>query len=96
MRGKGRNNPCIVSGHALYVMHSNGGHDMPVNAHHITINGRPLCQCQMHTGGIMTELNISCSFTTKAAAIRAKKEIQKRVSGSRVVKGPCPAFAGDF
>lgn len=58
---------------------------------HITIEGRPLCTCEMHPAGLIYRLGLTCSFRSIADARRAKAEIQKHRHSVKVVPGPCPA-----
>ena len=58
---------------------------------HITIDGKPLCQCEYHLGGLMHKLSLTCGYASIAEAKRAKLEIQKHRHSVKVVIGHCPA-----
>lgn len=64
---------------------------MPKKPAHITIEGKPLCQCEGHIGGLMRKLGVTCGFRSIADARRAKLEIQKHRHSVRVIPGPCTA-----
>ena len=57
---------------------------------HITVQGKPLCQCEGHIGGLMNSLYVTCGYSSIAAAHRAKRELQKKRWGVKVVRGDCP------
>jgi len=57
---------------------------------HITIEGKPLCDCEGHTSGLLNELNLTCGYESLASALRAKKQIQKHRHSVKVVRGHCP------
>ena len=72
--------------------------------HHITINGKPLCDCEGHHSGLLSrsppitflhrgqELRLSCSFRSKARARSAWQELAKHRywKSIKVVAGECP------
>jgi hypothetical protein len=58
---------------------------------HITVEGKPLCECEGHMAGLMYRLNVTCGHVSIASAKRAKVELQKHRHSVRVVPGFCPA-----
>lgn len=58
---------------------------------HITIKGRPLCECEGHHAGLINRLGVTCGYESLAAAHRAKREIQRHRHSVKVVRGECPA-----
>ena len=58
---------------------------------HLTVEGRPLCVCEGHIGGLMHKHHLTCGYRSLAAAKRAKTELQKYRHSVRVVPGHCPA-----
>ncbi len=64
---------------------------------HLTLEGEPLCTCQMYGAGLLgcyspvPMKHRFCSFYSIADAQRAKAEMQKHRYGVRVVRGHCPA-----
>jgi len=54
---------------------------------HLTVEGTPACRKHwaLRKAGLS-----QCSYTSIAAARRAKLELQKHVYGVKVVTGPCP------
>lgn len=66
---------------------------MPVTArpHYLTVEGKPLCQCEGRLGGLMDTLKISCGYPSRAAALRSKKLLQVKRHSIRLVAGHCPA-----
>ena len=57
---------------------------------HITISGKPLCDCEGHASGLLNQPNLTCSYESLASAERAKKQIQKHRHSVKVVRGHCP------
>jgi hypothetical protein len=59
---------------------------------HITIDGKPLCQCEGHTFGLMNEIKVTCSFSHKSEALDAWEKILRLRPNKdvRVVSGDCP------
>ena len=79
---------------------------MKVNYHHITIKGKPLCECESHAAGLLghrsppvtynhlgEDIRLACSFRSKARARSAWKEIAKvrYWKEVKVIPGQCPA-----
>jgi hypothetical protein len=58
---------------------------------YITVEGQPLCMCEMHLGGLINELGVTCGYPSISEAKRAKLEIQKHRHSVKVVPGYCPA-----
>jgi hypothetical protein len=76
-----------------------------INYHHITIHGSPLCECEGHHAGLLSQHphvtyqhngepeRLACAYLSKAMAQSARREVAKvRVSSTvKVVPGQCPA-----
>jgi len=76
---------------------------MKSNYHHITIKGKPLCECEGHNAGLLSqpttyqhlgeEQRLTCSFRSKARARSAWREVAKYRywKSVKVVPGQCPS-----
>ena len=58
---------------------------------HITIQGVPLCECELSFN--IQSLGVYCSYPSIAAANRAKQAIQKHRHSVKVVRGECPTVS---
>tara|TARA_B100001029_G_C14983557_1_gene407537 strand:+ start:820 stop:1017 length:198 start_codon:yes stop_codon:yes gene_type:complete len=59
---------------------------------YITINDRPLCECESHVTGLINKLGITCSYKSFEDAKNAKEKIEKFGKNAVINSGHCPLY----